>query len=81
MRTAGPAARSALSFGEFCPDPLNVVRAGALLLDRYRPADPLIPRQRGETVPRVQDRLIGGECLPKIVRHVVNDAGRHVRDL
>jgi hypothetical protein len=75
MRAAGPATGTSLAIVEFRHDARHVVCPSLGLFYRYRPADPLVACERGETVPQLQYPPIRRQCATEILRDIVDDAG------
>ena len=71
MRTAGPAARTALAFSELCTHALDMLFSCFGLFHGDGPADPFITRERRNVFPCGERGLVGGKGFPQIRRNLV----------
>jgi len=82
MLASRPAARPPHSFFQLRDYPFDMLPPGLVFLDGYRPADPLVARQRSYVFPRRPRLRIGGYRLAQIGREIVYNSsgdsnGRH----
>ena len=70
MDAADPTTRPAHSFDKFRDHPPHMILPRLRRLDRYRPADPFVARERRDVLPFGERFLqIGGQCMYGSRRH------------
>ena len=74
MRTTGPAAGTLLSFGKVFDRTADSLDAGGSLFGGSDPADPLIPSQRGDRLPRLSTGGVRVDCVPEVGGEAVDGA-------
>ena len=74
MNATDPATRTAHSFLELAHHPFYMILSRCLLLDRDRPADPLVARERRDVLPFRERRFVGSERFTQVHRQHVHRA-------
>ncbi len=74
MRTAGPTARSFLAILQVADKTIDMSFARFRFFDDDHPADPLVARERRQTVPNLEQIGIRNKGLLEVCRNLVDDA-------